>query len=286
MIKRLKPPRANKIIAGKSSSSTAIDQPYTERECAVKIVYSITVTQNNNIINPNKELILIEFSSFFDWVILASHSYRWWCDLKKTKRLCDFDAKNLFLLPNIRKNHLKREIVRLIYWIFQNISTADPSHNYWYKSIRFQSIFSQRSRDAGVAQTHKMKRQGIQWDYQSSDYLWLQWIEIGRIHSIWTVVKFKNRCFSTKSPYLNVNWKKRDIFMVKIIEKCVACLIVLMDTSGFWFGSFLNIGFRNVCHCLLFLEKLCDAQFSDVFHELSRASLNFCRKWSRASSSE
>lgn len=41
----------------------------------------------------------------------------------------------------------------------------------------------------------------------------------------------------------------------------------------------------NLCHCLLFLEKLCDAQLSDVFHEFSRASLNLARKWSRASSS-
>lgn len=54
-----------------------------------------------------------------------------------------------------------------------------------------------------------------------------------------------------------------------------------------WFGSLMyDDGGWNVCHCLLFLEKLCDAQFSDVFHEFSRASLNFCRKCSRASSSD
>lgn len=33
-----------------------------------------------------------------------------------------------------------------------------------------------------------------------------------------------------------------------------------------------------VCHCLLFLEKLCDAQFREVFHELAKASLNLERK--------
>lgn len=35
---------------------------------------------------------------------------------------------------------------------------------------------------------------------------------------------------------------------------------------------------NDICHCLLFLEKLCEAQLSDVFHELSNASLNFIRK--------
>lgn len=38
-------------------------------------------------------------------------------------------------------------------------------------------------------------------------------------------------------------------------------------------------------YCLLFLATLCDAQFSDVFHELARASSNLARKWAIASDS-
>jgi hypothetical protein len=41
-----------------------------------------------------------------------------------------------------------------------------------------------------------------------------------------------------------------------------------------------------VHYCLLFLAMLWDAQFSDVFHELLRASSNLDRKWVRASSSD
>ena len=39
-------------------------------------------------------------------------------------------------------------------------------------------------------------------------------------------------------------------------------------------------------YCLLFLAMLWDAQFSEVFHELQRASSNLDRKWARASSSD
>jgi hypothetical protein len=39
-------------------------------------------------------------------------------------------------------------------------------------------------------------------------------------------------------------------------------------------------------YCLLFLAMLWDAQFSEVFHELQRASSNLDRKWVRASFSD
>lgn len=39
-------------------------------------------------------------------------------------------------------------------------------------------------------------------------------------------------------------------------------------------------------YCLLFLAMLWDAQFSEVFHELQRASSNLDRKWVKASCSD
>lgn len=69
---------------------------------------------------------------------------------------------------------------------------------------------------------------------------------------------------------------------LRIMWECVTvCAGIYLAFNDYCCCCFLFF----LVHCLLFLEKLCEAQLSEVFQELANASLNFAWKCLRAFSS-